>query len=129
MGLINNNFLLGAFKTGLSSVSPNIGDPFILLKVTSFPDVFPLMRIWENKMLYDFYEFFGVKITPTTNYLFTKNWEDGIVSNKNARILRDNDGKIILMYVFINDSSIIITNSELATREVILRINSSQIKK
>ncbi|MFA5936359.1 MAG: hypothetical protein WC822_00600 [Candidatus Paceibacterota bacterium] len=125
----SDNFLLGAFKSGLSSVAPNIGDPFFLLKVRSFADAFPLMSNWEQKMLYDLHGFLGVNISPTTNYLFTKNFEDGIIDNKNARILKDNDGKIILMYVFVNDSTIIISDSEEATHEVVLRVNSSQIKK
>ena len=125
----NDNFLLGAFKSGLSSVSPNIGDPFFLLKVRSFADAFPLMKNWEQKMLYDLHGFFGVNISPETNYLFTKNFEDGIIDNKNARILKDNNGKIILMYVFVNDSTIILSDSEMATHEVVLRVNSSQIKK
>ena len=129
LALISDNFLLGAFKSGLSSVSPNIGDLFMLIKVRSFSDIFPVMQSWESKMLYDLHGFFGTALSPDTNYLFTKSFEDGIVANKNARILRDNNGQIVLMYVFIDDSSIIITNSELATREVILRLNSSQIKK
>lgn len=122
-GFINDNFLLGAFNTASSK------DFFILLKISSFADAFPVLRAWEDKMLYDLNSFFGVNITPDTNYLFTKDWQDGIVGNKNARILKDNDGRIVLMYVFINDSSVIVTNSGLATDEVILRIASSQIKK
>lgn len=122
-GFIGDNFLLGAFNTASSK------DFFILLKTSSFADAFPVLRTWEDKMLYDLNSFFGVNITPDTNYLFTKDWQDGIVGNKNARILKDNDGRIVLMYVFINDSSVIVTNSDLATDEVILRIASSQIKK
>lgn len=129
MSLISENFLLGVFKSGLSSVSPNTGDLFMLLRVRSFSDIFPVMQSWENKMLYDLGGFFGVNITPDTNYLFTKNWQDSIVQNKNARVLYDNDGKIVLMYIFINDYYIAITNSDLAAREAILRLASSQIKK
>jgi hypothetical protein len=129
MSLISDNFLLGVFKSGLNSVSPNIGDFFMLLRVHSFSDIFPVMQIWENKMLYDLGGFFGVNITPETNYLFTKNWQDSIIQNKNARVLYDNNNKVVLMYVFINDSYVIITNSDLATREAILRLASSQIKK
>ena len=116
------NFLLGVANNETK-------DFFILLKVRSFPDVFPVMRVWEDRILYDLYGFFETDISSKTGYLFTKDWEDGIVGNKNARILRDDDGKIILMYVFINDSSVIITDSETASREVILRLSSSQIKK
>lgn len=127
--LISDNFLLGLFKSGLDSTSPTKGDLFMLLKVRSFTDIFPVMKTWERKMLYNLCGFWGIKISPETNYLFTKDFEDGIVGNKNARILKDKDGNIVLMYVFINDSSLLITNSELASNEVILRLSSSQIKK
>ncbi len=129
LGLISSNFLLGAFKSGLSSISPNIGDLFMLLKVKSFTDIFPVMQSWESKMLYDLHGFFGVKLSPETNYLFTKSFEDGIVANKNTRILKDNSDQIVLMYIFVDDNSIIITNSENAVNEITLRLNSSKIKK
>jgi hypothetical protein len=122
LGFINDNFLLGTLNDGSK-------DFFALLKISSFADIFPVMRAWENKMLYDLHGFLGVNISSDTNYLFTKNFEDGIVANKNARILKNKDGRIVLMYVFVNDSSVIITNSESATNEVILRLTSSQIKK
>ena len=120
--LISDNFLLGAFN-GENK------DLFMLLKVKSFSDIFPVMQSWESKMLYDLHGFFGVTLSPETNYLFTKSFEDGIVANKNARILRDNNSQIVLMYVFADDNSIIITKSENAVSELIFRLNSSQIKK
>jgi len=129
LSLFDDSFLLGAFKSGLNPISPDVGDPFILLKVRSFSDIFPVMQSWENKILYDLSGLFGVSISPDTNYLFTKGFEDGIVANKNARILYDNNGNIVLMYVFADDNSVIVTNSELATQEIILRLNSSKIKK
>jgi hypothetical protein len=122
VGLISDNFLPGVFNDKTKNF-------FILLNVRSFADIFPVMQIWENKMLYDLGGFFGINITSGTNYLFTKNFEDGIVANKNARILRDNSGNIVLMYVFADDNSVIITNSESTVDEIILRLNSSQIKK
>jgi len=127
--LIDDSFLFGIFKSGTSSISPNAGDLFILLKVKSFTDIFSEMKNWEKKMLTDLYQFFGVDLSAETNYLFTKDFEDGIISNKNARILKDNEGKTVLMYVFTNDDSIIITDSEATVNEIILRLNSSQIKK
>ena len=80
-------------------------------------------------MLYDLHGFFGVNISADTNYLFTKDFEDGIVQNKNARILRDNEGKTVLMYVFADDNTVILTNSDAAVGEIITRLNSGQIKK
>jgi len=80
-------------------------------------------------MFYDLHGFFGIGITSETNYLLTKNFEDGIVENKNARILYDNEGKIILMYVFADDTSVVITDTQETVHEIMLRLASGQIKK
>ncbi len=122
MQFVDDNFLVGVAKN-------DTNDLFILLKTRSFSDIFPQMRSWEPKMFSDLHGFFGVPISVDTNYLLTKNFEDGVIANKNARILHDKDGKIVLMYVFVDDTSVLITDTETATSEVILRLASSQIKK
>ncbi len=114
---------------GIKSSHPKNKDLFILLKYRSFSDVFAPMRSWENKMFEDLNEFFGYSISTDTSYLLTKNFEDGIVQNKNARILRDDDGNIVIMYVYTDDNSLIITNSQDATKEVIGRLASSKVRK
>lgn len=111
------------------SVFPTGNDLFILLKINRYEDAFKKMRSWEEKLFYDLHNIFGIDITSKNSYLLTKEFEDGIVQNKNARILYDKKGKIVLMYVYIDDEHLIITNTEKTTREVILRINSSKIKK
>lgn len=119
---INDNFLIGA-------TNKEIRNPFILLKMRSIADVFDPMRAWESKMFSDLHGIFGVGINADTKYLLEKDFEDGIVQNKNARILYDKDGKIVMMYVYAEEDSLIITNSEIAVSEVMLRLASSQIKK
>ena len=120
---VSDNFLMGIFNGGEGK------DLFILLKTRSFVDIFPDLKSWENKMFSDLHGFFGVDINIDTNYLLTKDFEDGVANNKNARILYDKDGKIVLEYVFANDTSLIITNSDRAVQEVMLRLVSGQIKK
>ena len=103
---------------------------FFELKPKGGPKVkIELLETIENKMFLDLSGFFGVSITPDTKYLSNVNFADGIVQNKNARILYDKDGNIVMMYVFADDNSIIITNSENATQEIMLRLAASQIKK
>ena len=129
--LVSDNFLMGVVKNPVLPVgdSSEAGNGFfILLKVRSVADIFDSMRLWENNSLTDFHGFLGVNISSDTNYLFTKNFTDGIVENKNARVLYDNSGNIVLMYIFADDNSIIITDSESATEEIMLRPNSSQTK-
>jgi hypothetical protein len=120
--LIDDNFLLGV-------VNGETKDFFILLKVRSIPDIFDSLRAWENKMFLDLHGFFEVDISPETKYLLTANFEDGVVDNKNARILYTTDRKIVMMYVFADDTSVIITNAPNVTHEIILRLASSQVEK
>lgn len=104
-------------------------DLFILMKARSFTDVFPSMRVWEHKMFNDLHTVFGIPINSKTSYLLTKSFTDGIVGNKNARILYTNEGEIALMYIFADETSIIITNSTAASSEVMLRLAGSRIRK
>jgi len=125
---LDDNFLLGVVNKEEDATSSE-KDLFILLKIRSIADIFDGMRSWESKMFYDLHGFVGVDINTDTNYLLTKDFEDGIVENKNARILRDKDGKIVFMYVFADETSLIITNTSLATHEIMLRLAGNQIKK
>jgi flagellar basal body-associated protein FliL len=125
---VNDNFLMGAVQTGLKSTSPTAGNFFILLKVRSNTDIFNSLRLWEPKLLNDLRGFFGISISSDTSYLLTKSFQDGIVENKNARILYDNNGKIAVMYIFADDNSIVITDSQEAAHEIILRLTSGQTK-
>ena len=118
----NNNFLIGV-------ANEKNKDLFILLKSRSFLDIFSTLKNWESKMFNDLHGLFGVNINADTNYLLTKDFEDGFVSNKNTRILRDKEGKVVFEYVFADDNSVIIGNSDEAIKEVILRLVSLDIKK
>ena len=104
-------------------------DFFILIKTRSFTDVFPILKSWETKMFFDLHGFFDFEINAETNYLLTKDFEDKIVQNKNARILYDKNGSIVLMYVYLDDNSVVFTRSEQAVKEIISRLASSKIKK
>jgi len=122
ISVFGDNFLIGGYKG-------DTPDLFILLKIRSFSDVFNEMRAWEAKMFFDLHDFFDIAVNASTKYLLTKDFEDGIIQNKNARILYDDKGKIVLMYIFADDTSIVITNTESATREVMLRLAGSRVKK
>lgn len=120
--LIKEDFLMGVVNDGTK-------DFFMVIKMRSVTDIFRYLRNWESKMFVDLQGFFGIATTPENEYLLKKKWEDGILENKNARILYDNENKIVMMYVFANDNSIVITNTEDAFHEIMLRLATSQIKK
>lgn len=123
--IIKDNFLLGLVK----QENINNQNLFILMKVLSFTDAFPIMQTWENKMFLNLHRFFDIDITPENEYLLNTNFKDGIIQNKNARILYDKNNQIVFMYVYIDETSIIITNTENVVREIIIRLTSSKVGK
>lgn len=125
---VSDNFLMGIVKNQANTTTPDGTGFFILLKVRSTADIFDAMRFWENKMFFELYKFLGINLSKDTNYLLTKNFDDGIIENKNARILHDNNGKIVLAYVFADDNSVIITDSQNTANEIIVRLASAQKK-
>lgn len=126
---VNDNFLLGTVNIETSSAVKIRPGFFILLKVRGTADIFDTLREWEGKMLSDLSPFLGINLSSDTNYLFTKEFQDGIVNNKNARVLYDKMEKAVLMYIFADDNSVIITDTEKAAREIMRRLASSQKKK
>lgn len=125
---VKDNFLMGVVNSKTDTTRATGEGFFILLKVRSTADIFDSLRAWEGKMFFDLRGFLGINLSSETNYLLTKDFEDGIVENKNARILHDKDGKIILMYVFADENSVIITNSQPAVHEIMLRLASASKK-
>ncbi len=121
---VDDSFLMGAVKNDNKSNSF-----FILLKTRSVADIFGAMRTWEPKMFLDLHGFFGIELSPETKDLITKEFANGIIENKNARILYDAENKIVMAYIYANDNSVVVTNSENAVREIMFRLASSEIKK
>ncbi|HTE49136.1 MAG TPA: hypothetical protein VK675_04470 [Candidatus Paceibacterota bacterium] len=120
--LVNDDFLMGV-------VNGETKDFFILLKMRSTADIFDALRAWEKKMFFDLHGFFGYALSTETKYLENKEFQDGIMENKNTRVLYDSNNQIVMMYIFVDDNSVVITNTESAAREVMLRLAASRVGK
>jgi hypothetical protein len=127
-GLVYDSFLLGAVKTPVTAEDADGTGFFMLLQAKTTADIFTPLRKWEGKMFYDLYEIFGFKVGSEKSYLLTEKFKDSLVENKNARILTDRDGKLLLFYVFADNNSVIISDSLHATREVMLHLASKETK-
>jgi hypothetical protein len=121
------NFIKDEYMIG--GVMGESKELFILISVRSLSDAYAPMKAWEDKMFSDLHHLFGYEISKDTSYLLTKNFEDGIVLNKNARILKDKDGNTVMMYVFVDGNSVIIANSIEAVGVITDRLAASEIKK
>ena len=116
----NNNFMIGVYNNNDEK------SLFILMKVKSFTDIFPGMKIWENKMWSDLHDLFDMELNADTKYLLTKNFEDNIINNKNSRALYDTEKNKILEYVFVDETSVIVISNSDAVKEVMSRLYSAQ---
>ncbi|MCX6754929.1 MAG: hypothetical protein NT068_00090 [Candidatus Nomurabacteria bacterium] len=118
----DDNFLIGAYNGTTKSF-------FILLKVNSFTDIFPGFKIWENQIFNDLHSLFGIEINVDTKDLLNTSFTDNIVNNKNARTLTDKNGKTILEYVYVNETSVVIIGNDETAVEIMLRLSTGQVGK
>lgn len=93
---------------------------FIILKISYYANAFSGMLKWEKNIYKDLKNILGLKNesfevtgTTTSSYnLKTSMFYDGIISNRDSRILRDGQDKTLLVYSFIDDETLVITSNE-----------------
>lgn len=94
----------------------------LILETDSFQKAFAGMLAWEILMPKDLYRLIsGQKYDPE---VITGKFEDFTYKNMDARIIRDRNGEIALVYSFLDNKTIVITGNEIAFDEIIARFNS-----
>lgn len=101
-------------------------EPFIVLKAESFDSAFAGMLAWEQSMSADLSPLFGDTVTETFDpqsrtdtQVRSAFFKDTIASNKNVRLLLDENGEDRLIYTFINQNTILITTTRDALKNLI----------
>ena len=105
------------FMVGIYSSSLGINAPFLVLNTRSYERAFAGMFAWEKTIVGDFYGLFGISKNEIGVF------RDGIIDGKDVRITKDDRGKIILVYSFVNKNTIIITANRDAFSEIFSRLN------
>lgn len=118
---VSDNFLMG-------TIYGERNDFFLILQVSAFVDVFDPIRAWEKTMFKDLHTALGMTLSAENNYLLTKPFEDGLFENKNSRVLYDNEGNMIFMYIFAKDNFVVLTESQYSARELLLRLSGVKIE-
>lgn len=117
--------------------------PFLIFKTTFFENAFAGMLKWEDDMAFDIGPLFVHKKqslartpdgktatqTPTRAAreavpLADQHFEDAVVENKDARVVRDGSGKIIFLYTFADRDTLIMTTNESTLKEIIFRMTT-----
>lgn len=123
--------LLSDYMVGMYSAGTNY--PFVILKTSSFENSYAGMLSWENRLEKDFKILFRLpgyetsqgildELTPTT----AKKFEDKVIVNKDTRVLKGENGEIILLYAIIDRDTIIITVNDQSFKEIVSRLNKEK---
>lgn len=132
---------LPRFMFGYQSREVNV--PFIILKTDFYQNAVTGMLKWEKNIYEDLKDYFiipktdiadnseiststQVSSTTQTSDLFfkTPKFSDQIINNKDTRIIKDDNGQIILLYSFIDNQTLIITSSPETFKDILNKISN-----
>ncbi len=124
--------------------------PFFLLRVDSYERSFAGMLDWEPRMAQDLAEFYpelppaalpvlmgtstagqGASSTtppiePASAFSFSSGFSDDIVDTRDVRVLRDSEGRSVMLYGFYSKDTIVIARNESAFIELVRRMAAAR---
>ncbi len=112
---LGNNFLFGLYWDGEQS------NPFIVFETTFFERAWDGMFQWEPGLWNQLWPFLKLPTETAPPTPQVNQFQDKIIRNKDARILLDNLGQVLLAYSFLDNRHILITRTETAFIEVLKR--------
>lgn len=95
------------YMIGIYSFDTN--EPFIILSTEDFALSFSGMLKWEKDITSDLGKIFGINLNASST---VPTFVDEEKRNKDLRILKDADGKTLMLYSFIDSKTLLITKNE-----------------
>ncbi len=124
-GLFQNlypSFMLGVYN------EKDGNDLFMIFNVKDFNATFDAMREWEPKMLSELVRIFDIDTSAYDKTIFSKEFVTDTLYNKEARVLKDDEGKVLLSYIFLDTRTVMVTTETPGLEEIIKRMNLQTIK-
>lgn len=104
-------------------------EPFLILKVNSYPDAFTGMTSWEDSMLEDLHDLFQINLNAESINLSKKRFESTVIANYNSRVIKNGVGDTVFFYTFLNDEkTVLILKSGETLSEIVARLGSPKTK-
>lgn len=98
------------------SVTVAKNEPFVVLRGKNFDSLFAGLLAWEPRLRSDLSPLFD------TSYVERDVFEDAVKQGRAARVLHDALGSEVLLYTFVDDTTVVITSSEEALTKVMARL-------
>lgn len=101
---------------------------FLVFNTNDYDQAFRGMLDWENGLFGDMFPFLDIKITNENKYLLDKKWEDLLIDNNDARILRDANNEPVLYYMFLDRNIFLISPNLDTIKEISKRLRVEKLK-
>lgn len=113
-----NDYLFGMY-------SDSGNHPFLIVTVNEYDKAFGGMSEWEKNMIRDLQDIFLTKTDRVQPPYFTITEEgmryvfaDATIKNKEIRVVKNNTGRVVLLYSFIDKKTLVIAADEAAFEDV-----------
>lgn len=125
---LGQNWMLGVYTGALGQKNP-----FVIATNDFFQNAFAGMIQWEKRLPEDLKPFLHSTTvvedtgssTPTISPASRGKFEDRLISNRDVREYITDNGHIVFLYSFIGNDKLVITNSEEALQEIIIRLENN----
>jgi len=111
---LRSDFMIGMY-------SANKNQPFIIFKTSYFENTYAGLLNWETDMRKDFQIIFKLPAYETNT-----GFQDAVIVNKDVRLVKNENGEVILLYAIVDKETIIITTSDTSFKEILSRINKEK---
>jgi len=121
--------MVGVINTGGAQ------SPFFILSVSSYSSTFSGMLAWETTMQRDLgilFQAYPPQAVSTSTPATTRasglpyGFDDEVMSNHDVRVYRDTANRVVLLYGYWNQSTLVIARSEAAFSEISKRLANSR---
>jgi hypothetical protein len=110
---LSKNMMIGIYTT--SSLDRHV---FFIFGVEDYDRALTGALAWERTILDDMFTVFNIQVAGEYAPIMQTPFEDVVINNKNARIVRDIKGNPALYILFINKDLMIVTDNEDAIQEI-----------
>lgn len=111
--------LANDFLFGIHSFIDN--KPFLIVEVQSYTQAFSEMLKWEPYMMANLTTLFAIENTARSKDIL---FSDAVIKNQDARLIKDANGAVYLVYAFIGKDTLIITTNETTFDELLKRLQT-----
>lgn len=126
---LSYNYMIGTYAKNDSSLPESTNQKlFIILQSNDYEFTYAGMLDWEKTMAGDMLELFELNTTDTKIKLNERHWKDLVISNKDSRVLYNEENKPILYYIFADQNNLIIADSQDTIKEVLAKLILKNIK-